>query len=229
MLSVSKIELAEIIADLITDGHLQVRRLNGRSKYDYAWFFSKEESELLRFSRLIYKNFGTKGTIREWGSGKRRSYILSNANVVRYLLKAGAIPGSKVSTDFTIPSWILNSSNRVIQVFLKRCLTCDGSILYDKNGKRWIIHFTTHKELSLIESGTKYLEQLRTLLRSFKIKTSNITTSDRYIRSKDGKTVVGLRFKIYNKRSIINYAKYIGFDLDYKNARLREAVLWAES
>jgi intein/homing endonuclease len=222
-------ELAEIVTDLITDGHLEVRRLGTRSKYDYIAFFSKEQSELKRFGDLIYKNFGIKGKIREWGSDKRISYILSNAGVVRYLLKAGVTAGSKVSTDFVVPPWVLEEDRRIIRVFIRRCFTCDGSILYDKDRKRWIIHFTTHKELSLIESGEKYLEQLRKLLRSFRIKSSNITTSDRYIRSRDREKIVGLRFKIYDMHSIINYARYIGFDLNYKNARLKKAVLWAEN
>jgi hypothetical protein len=82
-------ELAEIVTDLITDGHLEVRRLGTRSKYDYIAFFSKEQSELKRFGDLIYKNFGIKGKIREWGSDKRISYILSNAGVVRNPLKVG--------------------------------------------------------------------------------------------------------------------------------------------
>lgn len=226
-MAVSKIDLAEVVADLITDGHLQARMLNGRQKYDYIGFFSKEESELRRFGKLVYKNFGVKGKIREWGSAKRKGYIISNANLVRYLIKVGVPAGSKVTTNFSVPNWILEANSKVVRVFLKRCFTCEGSILHDKNRSRWVIHFTTHKELSLIESGKKYLDQLRMLLRSFRIESSNITTSDRYIRSKDKKAMVGLRFKIYKKPSIVNYAKYIGFDLSYKNARLKEATKWA--
>lgn len=211
----------------MTDGHLEVRTVNGRQKYDYIGFFSKDESELQRFSRLVYRNFGVRGRIREWGSGKRKSYIASNANLVRYLLQAGVPAGSKVICDFSIPPWILSGSSDVTRRFLRRCFTCEGSILYDKNRRRWVIHFTTHKELSLIKSGKRYLEQLRRLLRSFKIESSNVTTSDRYIRPKDGRTMIGLRFKIYNKRSILHYARYIGFDLKYKSARLKAAMKWA--
>ena len=51
----------------------------------------------------------------------------------------------------------------------------------------------------------------------------------KYVRPKDKKTILGLRFRINKKNSIINYARHIGFDTKDKNIKLEQAVRWASN
>ena len=230
--NISQLNLASIIAYLITDGHVQVRLRNNRNKYDYFGLFSKDENQLRKFNNLVYKTFGVKGKIREWGKrkfGTSKGCIISNAKIVKYLVECGVPYGDKVISKFQIQDLILNGDNEIIKTFLKICFTCEGSIFYSKKYDRWIIHFTNHKEISIVDDGKKYLESFRELLKRFGVETSNVTINEKYIRPKDNKMICCLRFRINKKQSIINYGKYIGFDTKDKNSKLKQSMKWARN
>ena len=66
------------------------------------------------------------------------------------------------------------------------------------------------------------------LLKEFDIETTNAFIDSTNIRTKDGMESIGFCFKVLRPRSILNFAKHIGFDIAKKNERLIEAVKWVE-
>lgn len=220
------VELAEIAADLLTDGHIAVRRCYNSNKYAYVGFFSDDYPELERFNLRIKKLFGKEGSIKEWGyrtNGRSRGCIVIDARLARLLECCGIPAGDKITKGYTVPQWIFEGNRPVKGAFLRRSFTCEGSIDMEKNG-RWEIRYSMHKQKELLANARDYLETLRELLREFGIESHNITMNKRYKREKDGKTVVGLMIRIRDKQSLINYATLIGFDSEKKKQRLTKML-----
>jgi len=225
-----KSNVAGIVADLISDGHLQIRKIDDKLKYNYIGFFSEDRKQLEYFNKRIYRIFGIRGTIREWGfrkNGRSKACIVSNSNVVKILSKIGVPHGDKVSSQFKIPIWIKSGDREIQSSFIRRMMNCEGSIGYDKNSKRWEIRITMHKLADLENNGRKFLDDIRDILKNFEIETTRVFVNRKYTRPKDNKVVLSLTFKILRKNSILNYSKFIGFDSEYKKERLQKAIQWA--
>jgi intein/homing endonuclease len=222
--------LAGIVADLISDGHLEIRNIGARKKYDYIGFFSSDEGRLKNFNERIFKISGIRGSIREWGIrkyGKSKACIISNSKLVKALNEKGAPYGDKVSKPFKLPDWIKYGNEEIQSSFIKRLVDCDGSIGYDKNTKRWEIRLTLHKLSEFENDGREFLENIRYMLKNFDIESTEVFVNRKYIRPKDNKLVLSLTFKIFKKNSILNYNKFIGFDSEYKKVRIKNAIKWA--
>ena len=214
--------LAEIAADLLTDGHIAVRKYYNSKKYAYVGFFSEDAAELDRFNSQVKKLFKTEGTIKEWGfreNGRSKGCIVVDARLARLLECCGIPVGDKVSQRYPVPSWVMHGDKEIKRAFLRRSFTCEGSISREKSG-RWDIRYTMYKLEKLSANTINYLELLRKLLREFNIKTYNPSLNQVYVRAKDKQKVLGFVLRIRDKQSLITYMNEIGFDTDDKKKKL---------
>ncbi|TAL46805.1 hypothetical protein EPN87_04390 [archaeon] len=224
--------VAELVAAITTDGHIQVRTFNGKVKYGYIGFFSKDMEQLVWFRDSVKKLVDVEPKIRKWGQRKNGSStgcIVCCSVLTKALLNYGAPYGSKVDKKFDFPTWIKNSDDRIVKRFLRVLFDCDGGINYDRQNKRWEIKFSMHKEKSVCEDCIEYLETIRQLLNRFGITSYRIHRYNKYIRPRDGRTIEGWRILIRDKRSIVNYSKSISFNIKDKKVKLTKAVKWARS
>lgn len=224
-------DLAGIVANLLTDGHIAAKPIYKSKKYDYIGFFSDDITDLKSFNDTLERIFNIRGKIRKWGKRYNSSStgcIIPNARLASVLEHCGVPVGDKVITEYCIPEWIRFGSIPIKRTFLRRSFTCEGSINYDSSCRRWEIRYAMHKEKTLLPSAIEYLEQLRDMLKHFGIETSKPYIASDYCRSKDKKNILGLAIKIIRKDSIKNFHK-IGFDLAKKSKRLEHAVRWASS
>ena len=153
-------DLAEIAADLMTDGHIAVRDYYNSRKYSYVGFFSDDTSDLERFNSKIKKIFNIEGTIKEWGfrqNGRSKGCIVVDARLAR-LLELCQIPaGDKVAQRYNVPSWVVKGDIEIKRAFLRRSFTCEGSISREKSG-RWDIRYTMYKLETLSPNTISYLK-----------------------------------------------------------------------
>lgn len=214
------IKLAEIAADLMTDGHIETRIVQKHLHYDYTSFFSKNNLELERFNKNVYDLFNVKGEIKKWGirkNGSSTGCIIYNAALSRVLRLCGVPTGSKVNSPYLIPTWIMTSGKDIKSAFLRRSFTCEGCIT--RSNCRWEIKYSMSKSVDYYKNGVSYLNMLRDILKKdFGIETSNIHIIERSER-KDGAETVCLRFRIM-PQSFYDFARKINFDLEYKKERL---------
>lgn len=216
------VELAEIAADLMTDGHIAVRNYYNSKKYSYVGFFSDDLLELERFQFRIKKIFRMEGNIREWGvrkNGRSKGCIIADARLCRLLELCGIPAGDKVMQKYGVPRWVMTGDREIKRAFLRRSFTCEGSISMEKNG-RWDIRYSAYKHEDLAPNARRYMESLRKLLREFGIKTYELSLSKAYLRQKDKRRIMGFVLRIRDKQSLINYAREIRFDTDSKIRKL---------
>ncbi|MEK6953503.1 MAG: LAGLIDADG family homing endonuclease [Candidatus Micrarchaeota archaeon] len=222
-------ELAEIVASLLTDGHLEGRKIDNHWKYDYMGYFSKNIGELDYFNSLLMKVFGVQGKIRSWGkrvNGHSTGVILCNSALSRILMLCGTQIGDKVTEKYSIPEWILGGPNEIKSAFLRRAFSCEGSVF--KTGKYgyWELKYSMGKEMSIVENGYLFLNHMRKIMSDLGVETSEITKIDELKRKRDDTTTCMLRLRV-KRTSFVNFSKNIGFDIAYKNDRLQKATLWA--
>ena len=225
-------DLAGIIGGLITDGHIQTRAMGRHTKYEYIGFFSDNYPELAAFNEKIKSLFGVEGKITSWGeryNGRSSGVIISNAALARVLTLCGCPAGEKVSQKFEVPGWIRKGNKEIQSSFLRSSFSCDGTIFFENDSKRWRIKIVMYKQEKLSSDLRRYLETLRQMLRdTFQISTSELSYAAKYVRKKDGAKMMGLSFYV-QRESIPDFAKEIGFDITYKNVKLQKAIYWATS
>ena len=222
--------LAGLVADLLTDGHLQVRRQYKHSlHYSLINFCSKDDKEISFFDRRLYTLFRVRGKLyshsRVGYKCSSKMYFLSHSTIVRLLNLAGVVSGNKTLAHYEVPSWIMNGSDSIKKSFLRRSFTCEGYIgPKDKKRTSWHIRYWMYKTASLSWSAEEYLNSLKSLLLDFGIRASMVYLDESYVRKSDSLTMYGLSFSICDKASILKFRNSIGFDLDYKQSRLEEAT-----
>lgn len=224
-------ELAKIVAGLLTDGFMDIRPRLRSTYYGYIGFFSKNEEELKEFENLIYIVFGIKGKIKEWGRrtfGKSKGYIITNSVITRILSGAGVPGGDKVRQKYELPAWIINSKDKVKASFLRQVFDCEGSIGYCKNKRKWEIRYSMFKSKKLSDNCKEFLQEIRNMLNDFGIK-SALYKKEEYIRQKDNLEVAGFFIRVDDKQSVLNYARQIGFGINYKQERLNLAEKFYKS
>lgn len=218
--------LAYIFGCLITDGFIDIRKRHKSLYFGYAGYFSKNNYELKEFNNSISSNFKISGKIKSWGIRKygfSQGCIITNSFFTRLMHIARCPHGDKVAVEYRIPDWISNGPGGVQKMFLKTSFDCEGSIHYSCNRNCWEIKYSMYKIADLETSLNTYLNQLKSMMAKFKIKTSGIQLKEKYTRKKDSKKVIGKCIRISNKESIINFYREIGFNNRFKMKRLRQA------
>ncbi len=215
--------LAEISAALMTDGHLELYKGIRPKK---IVFYSNSIKNLNWFNRQIWKIFSVKGNLVEYEpyygydkSKTRYKIILNNAAVARTLLMSGIPGGDKTRKDFDIPYWIKSGTKRLKRSFLQRLFDFDGSIPVKRKGRRaaWNIQFFTTKHEANLNSGEQYCSSIIELLNDFDIDARTCV----YKNSTDKFTFL---VTIFKQKSILNFAKNIGYGDTEKQNKLDIAV-----
>ena len=213
-------ELSRLVADLTSDGHLQIQGHRYISS-----FYSKDRSEIKEFEQRFYKLFKVKGKIYEDKRpvGKNPNPIIRyqaffiSKPVNLFLKNIGVPSGDKTNSPFLIPDWIINGSKKIKSSYLRGLYDAEGSIFCGKD-KRWQITLKMAKNKVLLKEGIAFFEQIRKILLEFDVKTSTINYSKLNIR-KDGSTSVYLRIAI-ERSSFGNFLKHVGFDNKSKQEKL---------
>lgn len=214
-------ELARIAADITGDGHLQLKDWRG-----LVSFYSKDFKEIMDLKGKFNKLFRVKGHVYlDNGANKRYKLFFISKPLAHFFEKIGVPKGNKTNLIYTVPSWILQGNKKVKAGYLKGLFTGEGYIYSTKlknNDIRWRIGIEQYKNEKIKESGKAYMDQLRTMLKDFEIKSSPVRFNGSNIR-KDGTKSIGARFDI-EKSNFGNFYKYIGFDNGEKQRKLLFAM-----
>jgi intein/homing endonuclease len=221
-------ELAEIVAIITGDGHLQIKQWR-----HLVSFYSKDLKEVSRVNDLFKKVFDIEGHIykdnsyskKTRGSTLRYKLFFISKPVTLLLNELGVSKGNKTNTPFQVPEWILNSPDEIKSAYLSGLFDCEGCVSCSKlkTGKtRWQIKIHMCKNEILLSDGLFFMNQLRELLFSFGIKSSPVRTAKENIR-KDGSQSISMQFDI-EKSSFRNFYKYVGFHIREKQMRLLSAL-----
>jgi intein/homing endonuclease len=213
-------ELSRVVADLTSDGHLQVD-----NKRYVASFYSKDLQEIQVVKNRFYNLFGIKGKIHTdkrpvsnnlFPTIRYQLYVPSK-KMCLFLKDIGTPIGNKTNNPFRVPNWVFKGSSELKSSYLRSMYDAEGSIFCGKD-KRWQITFKMAKNQILLKEGIAFFEQIRTMLQIFDIKTSPVNYSKLNIR-KDGSTSVYLRITIEHS-SFGNFLKHVGFDNKSKQDKL---------
>ncbi|MEK6938777.1 MAG: LAGLIDADG family homing endonuclease [Nanoarchaeota archaeon] len=214
----SDLILAQIVAALTTDGHLQLDSRRG-----VISFYSKSIESIDYFNNLFNEYFNVKGRIFRDTRGKNEKYKLFIANKkLAIFLKDKETPvGNKTKCSYVLPSWVKQGNKKVKSAYLRMVFDCEGSI-FSGADRRWRLTYTMNKGESLRQNGILFLEEMRRMLNEFGIFTSNIWISKDNIR-KDGSNSLQFKFEV-KKISFANFSKNIGFLDKSKLERLNLAL-----
>jgi len=216
-------KLAEIVAALLTDGHIDWYISDGHPRPRRILLYSDNKLECKWFVKICKELFGIEGSIQKYtsetGYSKKSSYktIINNATLARILILTGVPAGNKTKVGYLIPHWIINGTQEIKRNFLKILFNCDGCKPY-KRKNTWAIHYSLSISKPKLKMALLFFSQLRKLLAEFGIKTSKTPTQ--YFH----KGNIVLIFSISSRESITNFYRNIGFLNPEKQKRLEFAV-----
>lgn len=220
-------KLVEIVATLLTDGHIDWYTSDGNPRTRKILLYSDYKKECQWFLNKCKDVFGIGGDIQKYrsttGYSQKSSYkaIISNATLARILILAGAPAGDKTKTKYTLPNWIMKSDKKIKSIFLRTLFNFDGSVPHCKRDRpcSWQMGYSLNKQQSLIENGINFLRQIKSLLGEFDIKCGSI------VKHKCNKDKYTLLLTISNQKSIVNFYQKIGFINFLKQDKLKKAVI----
>ncbi|MBI0583253.1 MAG: AAA family ATPase [Methanomassiliicoccus sp.] len=222
--------LARIVAFLMGDGHVtrNHKRLIFTGNED-TLNAVKRDLETLQvksseiYSKKIESKIGENSRVgtTTWFHVDSRSFALFCA----YL---GAPLGDKITTSFSVPSWVINGTRFVKREFLRSLFGCEGNSPATNGRKNFnAISFRQHKAPELRSEAMAFFEQMRDLLAQFDIKSYIEERSTGYARKKDGKApIVFSLFLNSSNENMLSFFKQIGYA--YEKDRMRKAQLAGE-
>ncbi|NCO80445.1 hypothetical protein GW869_01575 [bacterium] len=216
-------KLAEIIAAILTDGHIDWYTSDDRPRPRKTLLYSDVKEECKWFLKTCKDIFGINGEAQKYhsttGYSEGDSYraVIHNATLARTLILAGAPAGDKTKVGYLIPKWILAGSQEIKKDFLRILYNFDGCKPY-KRRNTWTIHYSLTTSKPTLKIAMTFINQLRKLLTEFDIRISKSPTQ--YLNK--GKIV--LIFSISSRESITNFYRNIEFLNPEKQRRLEFAV-----
>ena len=212
------VELSGIIADLMSDGHLQGKP---RWRFDYTY---KNEDEKERFEKELISLFNIKGKSRPCTTNKfskTYNYGVNCKALGRVMYLCGVPTGNKVLKKYSIPKWILDD-REFFRRFIQRLFTCEGTVW---EGKSPGIRIELWKEVSILKNLAKMLKSISFYLnKHFNIITTEVFTTKDHNMRKDGAITKPIRMHIKRKASIIKFHNEIGFEDKVKSKKLSRVV-----
>jgi len=182
-------DLVAISSYLTFDGHLYK---NGR-----AFFYSSKRIEDINdFNKLISKKFRMPGKC-QWNSAgsenQTHKIYVFNKELTQKLIELGIPNGDKTNQSFQVPNWIKNNKE-FSRMYLKVAFLCEGSMKEKRKNPR--IQINLAKTQEFLSSGFMFMEDLRKMLRGFRIRTTNCAIIGERIRKKDNKISKDIRFRV---------------------------------
>ena len=213
-------DLSRIIADINGDGHLQLQDWRG-----LVSFYSKNKDEIDAVSKRFKSLFEIQGRLYVDSRGKGYKLFFISKPLAQFLNEIGAAKGNKTNQAFLVPEWIIEGKKEAKRAYLKGIFVTEGYIYSTKlqdNKIRWRIGLEQYKNEAFKEDGKRYMEQIRSMLDEFEIKSSPVRFNGFNIR-KDGTKSIGSRFDI-EKKYFANFYKEVGFENKEKTERLIDAM-----
>jgi len=213
-------DLSRIIADINGDGHLQLQNWRG-----LVSFYSKNKDEIDAVSKRFKSLFEIQGRLYVDNRGKGYKLFFISKPLAQFLNEIGVAKGNKTNQAFSVPKWIIKGDKEAKRAYLKGIFVTEGYIYSTKiqnNKIRWRIGLEQYKNEAFKEHGKMYMEQIRSMLDEFEIKSSPVRFNGFNIR-KDGTKSLGMRFDIEQKY-FNNFYKEVGFDNKEKTSRLVSAM-----
>lgn len=220
-------KLAEIIAAVLTDGHIDWYTHDNYPRARKILLYSDDKEECKWFLRTCQSLFEISGDIQKYNSktgysrGNSYKAVIHNATLAKILILTGVPAGNKTKTGYEVPKWIMEGDNETRLRFLKVLFNFDGSVPNNKKDRpcSWQMQFTLNKEETLIENGVKFLEQIKKLLKEFGINCGEV------IRHEDARNKYTLIISFSNQESIVNFYRRVGFMKHSKQKKLENAII----
>ncbi len=211
-------KLSSIVGHLIGDGNLSKDPYVG----DFRFYGTKHKLEGIKkdvkiIFRIVPKNF----------YARKGGYVLkyNNAIIARVLSLVGVPRGNKTNQSFHLPYWIISGNKDLKKSFL--CALCDdelSSFNKDKKGYFYPLRLKFNKNEKLINSGIKFLEEIKQLFEDLDVQCSNIKINNSRFINKYGEINRSLYFNISARRYNLNkFARNVGFNYEiakYKDFKL---------
>ncbi|VVC04199.1 Replication factor C small subunit [Candidatus Bilamarchaeum dharawalense] len=218
-------ELAEVIAALITDGHIDFSWRDGAPKLSKLLLYSNSRSECEWFLDKVYSLFGIRGKVVRYlsktGFSKRHSYkaLIQSSMLAKSFVLLGVPSGDKTKTEYYIPEWIVSGSPEIRAAFLRILFNFDGCVsLRSRRPSAIELNYCMNKRKDHIHNGVMFMLQIKNLLLHFGVKAGKL-----HIRHHKTDKFTLLLF-VTNNNSVLNFYKYVGFLSRKKNFRLNLAV-----
>lgn len=184
-------DMAHIASYLTFDGHIY-KTLRG------MMFSSKNIEDIQTIEKIFKKKFGINGSyyLNSAGSNwQTHKFCIFNKRIALELYNLEIPKGEKVMQDFRVPKWI-KDSRELSRKYLNIAFLCEGSFS-ENNRKNPRIQINIAKGVNYIDSGIKFMEDLREMLLKWNIKTTNINfMGENKIRRKDGEITKNIRFRV---------------------------------
>lgn len=222
--------LIKIFGFLLGDG--SVFTLSTESK-GFAWFYGQPEDlkdlqeDIKRlgwtpskiYTRIrdvdIETNYG-KSTIK----GTEHSIRVTSRSFVALLAALGFPLGNKANQDFLIPPWIMKSPRWMKRLFLAAFFGAEMSTPSTMTNHGYNFYMPAvgvNKKVSHVESGRKFLEQIRKMLSEFDVETAEITQEDNFYKNSEGIQSVRLRLLVkQDNYNLIRLYSRIGYEYNKK-------------
>jgi len=187
-------ELARLVADLTTDGHVQPYP---KLRFDFT---SGSKQKLYRFERRLIELFDIEGSIRENTTNphsKSFNYGVNSKPLTRILILCGVPTGKKVRTEFRIPPWIANRKE-FFRAYVERIYANDGSA-YGKNPR---ITLLMHKEERISKNLRSFMRQLNSRLDDYFNISGSVYQRSYRKKRKEGYIAVGIGLNIRSNNAI---------------------------
>jgi len=183
-------DLTKIIAYLTFDGHLY--------KDLSAFFLSSRRIENLKeFEKIIKRKFNMNGKYKLNSGGIKNNthkFIVFNKKISKELYKLGAPKGDKSIQKFNVPKWVSSSKN-LSREYLKIAFLCEGSNKEEK-GRTARIQINTAKTEDKLDSGLRFMNNLREMLKNLGINTTKCYVTGKRLRKTDNKISKNIKFRI---------------------------------
>jgi hypothetical protein len=197
-------ELASLVGHALGDGHVSCER------FKYVNQRKELVEEVIQYTNLIFGHNGK----RFFYNG---CYCVEFPGVIGRLLQLVEVPlGRKVIQEFEIPSWIRNGSQEIKSAFLRALFDDEGSMINGKYSN--FISISMYKHKNLVNGHIKFLNEIRTMLNDFEITPTKVSFK------KDWNDTKEFGFRIYNKKSLINFARNVKFNHAIKNKKLISTI-----
>ena len=187
-----------------------------------VWFYGIY-TDMPEINKMLEK-FKVSGVTRLYENNHGKMAVCDNA-FTRLLVALGAPIGDKTKQSSNIPEWIILSDKNTKVNFLQGIFDSELNYL-QKHKKRRLcfqsLKFYTSREITQIEGGIHFLNQIRGLLSEFDITTTDVK-KDRIYSRKDGTKAIQLYFIIHS--NYINLHKFICHIGFLTNTKRRESIL----
>ena len=209
-------ELAALIGDLTTDGHVQ-----GPDKFRFD-FTSKSKKKLKSFEKRLENLFGVTGSIRENRNNpysESYNYGVNCKPLTRVLIESGAPVGCKVKTCFNVPRWIQNDK-KCFSAYIERAFANDGSA-FSGNPR---ITYELRKEQSISENLREYMNTINSLLIQYYGISGSVFERSKINEREDGDKTVGIGLNIRERDAIKKFHKNFNITDKHMSEHIRKIV-----